>query len=70
MRQQLVDQLPWGHIVVLIYELESMDIRKFYILKTVENGWSRNVLVHQIESNLYERQGASKQLTNFSCATV
>jgi len=37
--------------------------REFYISKTIENGWSRNVLVLQIESKLYERQG--KAVTNF-----
>jgi predicted nuclease of restriction endonuclease-like (RecB) superfamily len=38
--------------------------REWYISQTVENGWSRNVLVHQIESGLYRRQG--KALTNFA----
>ena len=33
--------------------------------KAVENGWSRNVLVHQIESELYERQALAKKVTNF-----
>lgn len=35
----------------------------WYAQKTIENGWSRNVLVHQIESGLYERQGNA--ITNF-----
>ena len=37
--------------------------RIWYIQKTIENGWSRNVLTHQIESDLYSRQGSA--LTNF-----
>ena len=37
--------------------------RKWYIAATQEHGWSRNVLVHQIESNIYRRQG--KAITNF-----
>lgn len=37
--------------------------RIWYIQKTIENGWSRNVLVHQIERHLHKRQG--KALTNF-----
>ena len=37
--------------------------RVWYIQQTIENGWSRNVLVMQIESGLYRRQG--KSLTNF-----
>ena len=34
----------------------DLDERRWYIEKTAENGWSRNVLVHQIESGLYQRQ--------------
>ena len=34
----------------------DLDERRWYIEKTAENGWSRNVLVHQIESGLYRRQ--------------
>lgn len=35
----------------------------FYVQKTIENGWSRDVLVHQLESNLHKRIGTS--ITNF-----
>jgi predicted nuclease of restriction endonuclease-like (RecB) superfamily len=38
--------------------------REWYARQSIEHGWSRNVPIHQIESNLYERQG--KALTNFS----
>ena len=34
----------------------DLDERRWYIEKTAENGWSHNVLVHQIESGLYQRQ--------------
>ena len=61
--QQAVDQLPWGHVIALIYKVLNTKKRSFYIQKTIENGWSRNVLVMQIESNLYARQG--KAITNF-----
>ena len=37
--------------------------RLWYIHKTIENGWSRNVLALQIASKLYSREG--KALTNF-----
>jgi predicted nuclease of restriction endonuclease-like (RecB) superfamily len=40
--------------------------REWHARQSIEHGWSRNVLIHQIESNLYERQG--KALTNFSRA--
>jgi predicted nuclease of restriction endonuclease-like (RecB) superfamily len=61
--QQLVDQLPWGHTVQLIYTIESSDERKWYISKIIEHGWSRNLLLMHIESNLYQREG--KAITNF-----
>ena len=50
--QQVVAQIPWGHNLVLIEKIKS----SWYVLKTIENGWSRNTLVHQIESDLYSRQ--------------
>ncbi len=62
--QQAVDQLPWGHNIILMYELSDKAEREFYIKKTVEHGWSRNVLSMQIETNLYKREG--KAVTNFS----
>lgn len=54
--QQVVAQLPWGHNIVLLDKLSGKESLEWYIVKAVENGWSRNVLVHQIESGLYERQ--------------
>ena len=54
--QQVVAQIPWGHNIVLLDKVANMDERKWYIKKSAENGWSRNVLVHQIESGLYQRQ--------------
>lgn len=42
--QQAVDQMPWGHIVTLIYAISNKDKRYFYIQETLKNGWSRNVL--------------------------
>ena len=38
--------------------------REWYIRQTIQNGWSRNVLIHQIESGLCTRQGMA--LTNFT----
>lgn len=57
--QQLVAKLPWGHNTVLIDKLSTYDDRLWYVDQTIENGWSRAVLVHQIESRLIERQGSA-----------
>ena len=63
--QQVVAQIPWGHNIVLLDKITDMDERKWYIKKSAENGWSRNVLVHQIESKLYQRQVLADKVTNF-----
>ena len=54
--QQAVAQIPWGHNIVLMDKIANPEERKWYIEKSAQNGWSRNVLVHQIESGLYQRQ--------------
>lgn len=61
--QQPVDQLPWSHIIGLITKVPVVQEREWYARAAVEHGWSRAVLVHQIESGLYRRQG--KSITNF-----
>lgn len=63
--QQAVAQLPWGHNVVLLDKVADISARKWYIEKCAENGWSRNVLVHQIENGLYERQAIAEKISNF-----
>ena len=60
---QLVAEIPWGHNLVLLEKPSETEKRLWYAQKTVEHGWSRAVLVHQIESNLYGRQG--RAITNF-----
>ncbi len=62
--QQAAAQIPWFHNCVLLDKVKSSRERLWYIQKTIENGWSRNVLVHWIESDLFERQG--KATTNFT----
>ncbi len=64
---QAVDGLPWGHIAVLLHQVKESEQRAWYVKETIKNGWARSVLEMQIESNLYERQGASKKkITNFN----
>lgn len=62
--QQLVAQLPWGHIVTIMYSTADEDERMFYINETRINGWSRNILSMQIETNLFKSQGNA--VTNFN----
>src|SRR5262249_30658253 len=62
--QQPVAKLPWGHNCLILDKLKIKEERIFYAQKAVENGWSRNVMVHQIESGLRQRIG--KMPNNFS----
>ena len=61
--QQLAGQIPWFHNCTLLDKVKNPTERRWYIQQTIEYGWSRNILVHQIESGLYHRQG--KATTNF-----
>lgn len=69
--QQVADQIwiditsiPWGHHTILIDKyLDNPEKALFYVRQTVQNGWSRNMLLNFIGTGLYERQG--KALTNF-----
>ena len=61
--QQLAAQIPWFHNCVLLDKVKSPEQRLWYVKKTIEHGWSRAVLEHQIETKLFERQG--KAITNF-----
>jgi predicted nuclease of restriction endonuclease-like (RecB) superfamily len=61
--QQLAAQLPWFHNCVLLDKLSDSTQREWYARAAIEHGWSRNILVHQIETRLIERQG--RAATNF-----
>ncbi len=63
--QVLISSVPWGHHKYIMDKCGEDTARAlFYVRQTVENGWSRAVLLNWMESNLYERQG--KAITNFS----
>ncbi|MDI1312692.1 PDDEXK nuclease domain-containing protein [Prosthecobacter sp.] len=62
--QQAAAQLPWFHLCTLIDKLKTPEERDWYLRKAVENNWSRNILVMQIESRLLERSGTAA--TNFA----
>jgi predicted nuclease of restriction endonuclease-like (RecB) superfamily len=61
--QEALAQITWYHNVTLVEKLKDSNERLWYAHAVVQHGWSRNVLVLQIESGLFRRQG--KALTNF-----
>lgn len=60
---QLV-QIPWSHNLVIISKCKDATEALYYVNQTIAHNWSRNVLTHQIESGLYQREG--KANTNFA----
>jgi len=71
-RQQLADefenhpifQIPWFHHVQIFTKCKSIQEALFYVQKTIENGWSRAVLMNFMGADLFAAQG--KALTNFA----
>lgn len=63
---QAVAEIPWGHNVLLLEKLRAPLDRLWYACKTVEHGWSRNVLLHQIQTGLHARTGQA--VSNFERA--
>jgi predicted nuclease of restriction endonuclease-like (RecB) superfamily len=60
---QVVGEIPWGHNLQLLAKLKDPRQRLWYAQKAVQHGWSRAVVVHQIELNLFGREGQA--ITNF-----
>lgn len=64
--QQPVSQIlsiPWGHNLAILAKCKQHDEALYYAQATQTYGWSRSVLVHQLESGLWQREG--KAITNF-----
>ena len=61
--QQVVAQLPWFHIATVIDKVSKLEDHIFYMKQVIENGWSRNIMVMQIEKRLHARQ--SQAVTKF-----
>lgn len=60
---QVVGQLPWGHVRVLLDNVEDAATRDWYAAATAEHGWSRAVLLNQIKNQTDRRVWAA--LSNF-----
>jgi predicted nuclease of restriction endonuclease-like (RecB) superfamily len=61
--QEVLARLPWYTHIALLEKLDTAEARHWYAQRAIEHGWSRNVLVLQIEAGAMKRTGAA--LTNF-----
>lgn len=64
LRWDVIFYIPWGHHVQILGKCtENSEKALFYVKKSLENNWSRNVLLNFLDSGLYEREG--KAISNF-----
>jgi len=57
-------KLSWYHQIALLTNIKDQSERVWYAAEVIKNGWSRNVMVAQIDSKLYVRKGSA--ITNFT----
>jgi predicted nuclease of restriction endonuclease-like (RecB) superfamily len=62
---QLARQIPWWHNIVILEQVKDPQSREYYLRACAEHGWSRAVLVHQIETDAYSRHALSTKTTTF-----
>ena len=62
--RQLVAEIPWGQNLVIMSRVKDNKEKEFYIRKTFEYGWTRDVLIHQIEAGAHLEIDA-KKMHNF-----
>lgn len=63
---QLVAQIPWKHNITLMQKVKDKEVRKWYMIRCLDEGWSDSILVYQIETDLYNRQGKAIKHNNFN----
>jgi len=63
--QAALAQLTWYHLQLLMDKISDKAMYLWYADKALENGWSRNVLMHQVSIKLFERQAIADKATNF-----
>lgn len=63
--KQLVSEVPWGQNILIMQKSKDMFERIYYLKATSGNGWSRNVLLNQINSNAYQVYLENPRLNNF-----
>jgi len=66
--QQLVGEIPWGQNLIILSKVKSRDARHYYLKATQEMGWTRAVLIHNIQSKSYEQHGLVNKQHNFQQA--
>lgn len=66
--RQLVAEIPWGQNLMVLNKVKQIDQRLYYLLATKEQGWSRDTLREQINTNAYGRHVLPNKQHNFKAA--
>ena len=53
--QPLVGEIAWAHNLAIMSKCKDPLEREFYLRMTRKFGWSKNVLIHQIDNQSYEK---------------
>ncbi|HAE60883.1 MAG TPA: DUF1016 domain-containing protein, partial [Eubacteriaceae bacterium] len=64
-QKELLQMVSWSHHCILMDKVPDIPERYWYMQQTIKNGWSRNILALQIESNLFERQVNVVKIQNY-----
>lgn len=63
--QQLVGEIPWGQNLLILSKTKDLSEREYYLRMTSEMEWSRNILLHQIQTDAFGRHSVAKKQHNF-----
>ena len=58
-------EISWGQNIIIFEKIKDDIEKEYYINNTIENGWNRNVLMHHIKTNLFERDKLENKSNNF-----
>lgn len=64
--RQLVAVLPWGHNLLLINKIQSLEAVSYYANEAVTKGWSRDLLLNAIKMDIYSHAENQLKINNFS----
>lgn len=68
--QPLVAQIPWSHNLILLDKTKNDYEKEYYCRRVLKYGWSKRILVHQIETKSFERFLADTKSHNFEYKIV
>ena len=66
--QEILSLVAWGHLVEIAEKVKAPEERLCYLRATAEFGWTRSVLLNQVQANAYGRSLCEEKAHNFPVA--